>query len=100
MHLHWRRSRSRASASGYASKWNGDSRRCCPGRIALKKKSAGCCVEAEMARRAEAQLRRWKIRQNPITLRRQDDGWRVVLEEKRLQKFVMFLESVASRNGK
>jgi len=53
-----------------------------------------------MARRAEAQLRRWKIRQNPITLRRQDDGWRVVLEEKRLQKFVMFLESVASRNGK
>ena len=28
------------------------------------------------------------------------DGWRIVLDEKRLQKFVMYLESVTSRNGK
>jgi RNA polymerase sigma factor (sigma-70 family) len=48
----------------------------------------------------EHQFEDGKIRQNPITLRHQDDGWRVVLDEKRLQKFVMYLESVASRSGK
>jgi hypothetical protein len=48
----------------------------------------------------EHQFEDGKIRQNPVTLHRQDDGWRIVLDEKRLQKFVMYLESVASRNGK
>lgn len=51
MHLHWRRSRRRAAALGYASCWrsaikNGASSRCCPGRIALQKPSAGSCMEA------------------------------------------------------
>jgi len=32
----------------YASKGNGASSRCCPGRISLQKKSAGCCKEAKM----------------------------------------------------
>jgi hypothetical protein len=47
LHPHWRRSRRRASALGYVSKVNGASSRCCPGRIALQKESAGCCQEAK-----------------------------------------------------
>ena len=46
-HLHWRRSRRRASALGYASKRNGASSRGCTGKVSLQKKSAGCCMEAE-----------------------------------------------------
>lgn len=30
-----------------AARQNGASRRCCPGRIALQKESAGCCMEAK-----------------------------------------------------
>ena len=48
----------------------------------------------------EHQFEDGKIRLNPITLHREADGWRIVLDEKRLQKFVMYLESVASRNSK
>ena len=48
----------------------------------------------------EHQFEDGKVRQNPITLHREVDGWRIVLDEKRLQKFVMYLESVTSRNGK
>jgi TolA-binding protein len=48
----------------------------------------------------EHQYEDGRVRQNSITLHRYDDGWRVVLDEKRLQKFIMYLESVASRSGK
>jgi len=35
----------------------GSSSRCCSGRIALQKRSAGCCMKANMACRAEARQR-------------------------------------------
>jgi len=37
---------------GYTSRWRraniGSSSRCCPGRIALQKRTAGCCMEAKV----------------------------------------------------
>lgn len=41
-----------------------------------------------------------KVRQNPIKLHREADGWRIVLDEKRLEKLGAYLRSIASQNRK
>ena len=48
----------------------------------------------------EHQYEDGRVRQNPISLRREGDGWHIVLDEKRLEKLCAYLSSLASHSGK
>ena len=48
----------------------------------------------------EHQYEGGRVRQNSFTLHRQDDGWRIVLDENRLEKLGAYLSSLASQNVK
>jgi hypothetical protein len=47
----------------------------------------------------EHQYQDGSVRQNPITLHREDDGWHILLDDKRLEKLGAYLSSLASKKG-